>query len=743
MASNIFQFVRYYSPPNPNEVILSFGKVDGWVFTFDPYFPPPDFSNVIFTFGGGATNDYTIYSYPVELEIDINDSIVGSIVSIQSEDFPGTIGISDSVVTILMTVLSENIDISIAPSISELYIIPVIESFISLEINPSIAITSGGQYENLPLGGNYIRAIWNNSNEANNNPLKASWETADTINNDVSVNHIDADHSDDFILSKWIGIQPKAELFNNVKFNDFVDYPGREESYGFKGIMPFADRYQDVLWDEFLVLHSINIETSYLHPDKKDKPHTVVWGEGDHSDDLLDISYLHPFPQDKNHRTYWGAKWYSLFCGTKYFPPSSGDSILFKFFEDTELIPFDGVIAFGLDDVRSQDERCPYDHPYSGPRDPFIPYDDPPYRPPETQIKGFYYIMNSTFIQRISGAMEDINFQSVSMSIDRDSWLWSFSIVILSKASLNLIKPQGQTFADIVINCNGWKWTCRVENWQESISFGKKSWTVTGKSTSVELGEPYSHIPAFTNDEAHGGQIIEDVLTTSGSGWSVDWQNYTFDPTLTWLIPANTFSLTDTSLLKVVQKVSSSVYGFIQTNANTEVSQGGTKKLIIQPKYRENPWKWNTMITPDVVLTDAVCEEIGRSNTTKQYFNAATVYGENNGCIVNGVKDGTAGDKSASVVSDALITTMESGQEAVRHIIGDSGPWISHTFKLFSLMPPGQAPGLMLPGKFITMNETGETSWTGQVTGVSISSGWGGNGLTTSQNIEVEQYIGD
>ena len=176
MASNIFQFVRYYSPPNPNEVILSFGKVDGWVFTFDPYFPPPDFSNVIFTFGGGATNDYTIYSYPVELEINISDSIVGSIVLIQSEDFPGTIGISDSEVTILMTVLSENIDISIAPSISELYIIPVIESFISLEINPSIAITSGGQYENLPLGGNYIRAIWNNSKESNNKPLEASWK---------------------------------------------------------------------------------------------------------------------------------------------------------------------------------------------------------------------------------------------------------------------------------------------------------------------------------------------------------------------------------------------------------------------------------------------------------------------------------------------------------------------------------------------------------------------------------------
>jgi len=721
MASNIFQFVEYYVPPDP--------------------------SNVIFTFGASVSDNQIIYSYPIELGIDITDSIIGSIISIESEDFPGIIGISDSEVTILMTVLSENINISIAPSISELYIIPVIESFISLEINPSIAITRGGQYENLPYKGSDFVASWGQGILTNKPSFVVPWETANQIDTDVRAKFIDAKYSDDAVRSTWAGIQPTADIEDDVPWGDFIDYPGKASTHGFEVIMPFADKRDAILWEEFETLHHQAITAPYYDSLIKDKPHTTVWGDISIADDFIEIPYGQPAPKDKPHTTYWGPNWYSLLCGTKYFPPAPGDLILFKFFEGTELIPFDGVIKFELDDVRSQSERCPYDYPYSGPRDPYNPPFDPAnpddYNTLYTPIKGYYYIMNSTFIQRISGNMEDIDFQSVSMSIDRDSWLWSFSIVILSKASLNLIKPQGQTFADIVINCNGWKWTCRVENWQESISFGKKSWTVTGKSTSVELGEPYSHIPAFTNDEAHGGQIIEDVLTTSGSGWSVDWQNYTFDPTLTWLIPANTFSLTDTSLLKVVQKVSSSVYGFIQTNANTEVSQGGTKKLIIQPKYRENPWKWNTMIIPDVVLTDAVCEEIGRSNTTKQYFNAATVYGENNGCIVNGVKDGTAGDKSASVVSDALITTMESGQEAVRHLIGDSGPWISHTFKLFSLMPPGQAPGLMLPGNFITMNETGETSWTGQVTGVSISSGWSGNGLTTSQNIEVEQYIGD
>jgi len=141
------------------------------------------------------------------------------------------------------------------------------------------------------------------------------------------------------------------------------------------------------------------------------------------------------------------------------------------------------------------------------------------------------------------------------------------------------------------------------------------------------------------------------------------------------------------------------------------------------------------------MLNDSVCHEIGRSNKIIKTVNSVIVSGDNQGIIVDAVKDGTAGDMAAPMDINSLITTQDAGRERARHIIGNSGFWINHSMRLFSLMPPGQAPGLLLPGTFIQMSETGLTPWIGQTTGVMIIAQWN-NGLNVSQTIEVEQFYG-
>lgn len=298
-----------------------------------------------------------------------------------------------------------------------------------------------------------------------------------------------------------------------------------------------------------------------------------------------------------------------------------------------------------------------------------------------------------------------------------------------------MVKPNGNTLIDIEININGWKWICRVETWTETISFGQKTWTITGRSPSIELGTPYQTDTVFNNVAHHGGQIIDDIL--NGTEWTANWKSTDFDPYTNWMISANTLSLYEASKIEQMKTIVQAVNAFIQTKAD----QTGGKQFIIRPKYKKNPWKWSTDIEPEVMLNDSVCCEIGQSNKILKPIDSVILSGDNNGVIVQAVKDGTAGSNPAPMQINSLITSQEAGRELARHIIGDSGFWIDHQMKLFSLMSPGDAPGLLLPGDFIQMQEGGATPWIGQVTSTCITAQWS-NGLIVNQSLGVEQFYG-
>jgi hypothetical protein len=428
----------------------------------------------------------------------------------------------------------------------------------------------------------------------------------------------------------------------------------------------------------------------------------------------------------RHHGTYWGPNWYSMWCQEQYFPWKSREDVKLVLKTD---VPFMENPEF----VQPSNPRCPFDYWYTGGRDTYDP-DITPIDSLYTPRQKVYYMLNSAFIKRLPGN-EDIEFESVNISIDRNSWTWSFDIILSSRDYLDLIKPSGSTLVDVQININGWQWTCRVENWSESISFGQRAWTVSGRSPSVELGEPYLVEPSFANAGEHGGQIVDSIL--SGTGWTANWSYDDFNPYIEWLVPASTLNLYDTSKIQQIQTVAQAVNAFVQTNADTNDSQ----EFIIKPKYWKNPWRWDIDITPAVMLNDSVCHEIGRSNNIIKPVNSVIVTGDNQGVVVSATKDGTAGDMPAPMEINPLITTQEAGRERARHIIGNSGFWINHSMRLFSLMPPGQAPGLLLPGEFIQMSETGLTPWIGQVTGVGITAAWN-RGLDVSQTLEVEQFYG-
>ncbi len=321
---------------------------------------------------------------------------------------------------------------------------------------------------------------------------------------------------------------------------------------------------------------------------------------------------------------------------------------------------------------------------------------------------------------------------SVSMQLDVDSWLWSFQMEIPSRAFLDLIKPQGGTLIDVEIAVNGWKWICRVEGWHESAAFGRRSWTVTGRSPSAELGDPYCTRQSYVSTVAtQGSQFVTDILQYSG--WSHSWAASDYlDPLTGWLIPAGAFTYQDQTKIGAIQQLAAAVGAIIQTPPDTVT----TPTLTIKPRFPVSPWQW-VGVTPEVGIIDAQFEEVGRNWMPAPLYNAVVVAGVNYGKIVSVKRTGTAGDKQAPTFTSDLICTDGAGRESGRIIMGRSGNWIKHTIRLFSLYPDGTPPGLLVPGTMIAVQE-GATTWNGQVTGTTIAAS--NVSREVRQTIEVEEY---
>lgn len=134
------------------------------------------------------------------------------------------------------------------------------------------------------------------------------------------------------------------------------------------------------------------------------------------------------------------------------------------------------------------------------------------------------------------------------------------------------------------------------------------------------------------------------------------------------------------------------------------------------------------------------CWEIARSYVPKPIVNAVVVSGVNAGVVCNVKRAGTAADKPAPAIIDDLITTTQAGTEVARSVLGNSGQWVMHTIRLFSLFPPGTEPDLLKPGDIISVTQSGVTFY-GQVTGVVVNASMQDAILTVTQTIEVEEPI--
>lgn len=314
---------------------------------------------------------------------------------------------------------------------------------------------------------------------------------------------------------------------------------------------------------------------------------------------------------------------------------------------------------------------------------------------------------------------------NIRVSIDVDSWCWAFSATLTDAASLDLVMPDSQgNPVSVEADINGWQWICMVEGWQENRAFGSNSWSISGRSVSAQLSEPYAPSRSTVAMEDRTAQQLA-ALELADTGWTLIWN------AVDWLAPAGVYSYMRQTPIQAIQRIVQAIGGVLQTDAHE-------MQLIVQPRYVLSPWQWASA-TPALSLPDSLISTIGRQWVIRPRYDAAFISGQTQGVVVHGIRAGQAGNNPAPTVTDALITHVDAGRERARNILAAGGRWDISTIAI-PLMAAPDVPGLVLPGVIIEVVESG-TAWRGQVIGTSVQAAWN-NGVTVTQTLEVERYYG-
>jgi hypothetical protein len=121
------------------------------------------------------------------------------------------------------------------------------------------------------------------------------------------------------------------------------------------------------------------------------------------------------------------------------------------------------------------------------------------------------------------------------------------------------------------------------------------------------------------------------------------------------------------------------------------------------------------------------------------YNRAISAGGAEGGVIVTLTRDGTAGDELAPLVVDSLITDQTAGYERGRNEIAKGGSW--ETMRIETLLTDsGVAPGLMLPGNLVEVQDTTET-YPVQINSTGVKAAWGDNGLSIRQSLSADRSL--
>lgn len=323
----------------------------------------------------------------------------------------------------------------------------------------------------------------------------------------------------------------------------------------------------------------------------------------------------------------------------------------------------------------------------------------PPYFPPDhitvtIPTKQVYQMKHS-----LSVTLEDltpIEVDSVKLSLDNDSFAWSFSANLLDLTQLNLVKqPLNAPPVVLVITIDGNVFKMLVEKITRNRSFAKNSISLSGRSLSALLSQPYEMPRSATQSDLMTVQQLAALELPFD--WSLNWNCQD------WVIPSGAFSYTSKTPIQVISEIAASIGAIVVPSRNS-------KTLTVIARYSVLPWYFDTT-TPDLVIPDAAIISLSYRNIVPMQANAVYVHGSEIGGILSFCRlNGTAGEKLSATQTNSLMTDMVGTRQLGEKILADN--YEQPAIQSVSMSLGGDYPFVNV-GVFVRINIDG-----GQVRGV-------------------------
>lgn len=340
-------------------------------------------------------------------------------------------------------------------------------------------------------------------------------------------------------------------------------------------------------------------------------------------------------------------------------------------------------------------------------------------------VRRIYTVINSATLKRVDGGAV-IPTVSMSLTIDVDSWTWSFSARTPGDA-LPQLEPVAGAPVEVEAMINGAPYRAIIESISRDRVFARSDLVVSGRGRAAVLDAPYSPVMAFGNplEPRTVKQLANDVLTLNGVslGWNVD-DAWAPDD---WLVPAGVFSHQGT-YISAINAIAAAAGAYVQPHATA-------KALQVLRRYPAKPWEWGDVV-PDYELPSDVVQKEGIVWSDKPQYNRVFVRGMKAGILGQATRMGTAGDREAPMVTDQLITNAIGARQRALPALADVGRQAAVSLRL----PVLAETGVITPGKFVRYVDGG-LERIGLVRSTSVETQRAEKKLTIWQTIGVETHV--
>ena len=337
------------------------------------------------------------------------------------------------------------------------------------------------------------------------------------------------------------------------------------------------------------------------------------------------------------------------------------------------------------------------------------------------------YIMLNTVIASVDGT--PLELLSASLTTDMNSFCWQGNISLYPDdfAKINMDGRTPGTEAEITLTINGEAWVFIAEDYSDSRSFGKKTYTVKGRSKTAKLTGDYAKSKNGTiSSDLYARQIADlqlEFLPFTIAAWNI----------ADWFVPGGSYNITDKTPMDNLMDIAGAAGGFV-------CSDPAKAEITFKPRWPAAAWEVNKA-SAAITIPDSVIAEISGQKRVNKRCTSVFVWADHEagGKGADVYRAGTDRTDRASAQVHALYTDLPVHQAAGIAALSDTGIHKIETVKL-----PWSADYSIPRATVGDIWQFNEQSgyWRGVITGVAISVDVEAEGaIVVWQSLTVDRYL--